>query len=181
MSISFSTFIPSTETVSKITLSGSATTSSDSYTTSVGNYLWQEGVEHGFGTPVASYTYAPVYPVSETDAPKPTLIKTIGRKTFVTWEDGETTKVTCEPGATPDPFSAFCIAFAKKLMGSTSAILEAIDTADEKQQRKREHEKNRKEHEKKIKAEKERFDRDVEKKRYEMAVQREAEKRLKKK
>lgn len=64
-----------------------------------------------------------------TTAPK--LIKRIGNKTFVTWNDGTETKVKCEYGKPFDPFSAFCIAFTKHVLGSTTKILEAIESADE--------------------------------------------------
>lgn len=105
----------------------------------------------------------------------PTLIKTIGRKTFVEWSDGTKTKVTCEHTRTPDPFSAFCAAFAKRVFGSTSKVLEAIENADEKVLKQREREANRAKNEERRQKEKEQFEKDVAKKRYEMAVQRRAE------
>lgn len=109
---------------------------------------------------------------------KPILIKTIGRKTFVTWNDGTTTKVVCEQSVNPDPFMAFCAAFTKKMMGNTSAILKTIEEADEKEQRKRKKEANRKANEERRKKEKEQFDKDVAKERYRLAVQKAAEKKL---
>lgn len=108
----------------------------------------------------------------------PKLIKQIGNKTFVTWSDGTETKVKCEYGKTFDPFSAFCIAFAKRMFGSTTKIIEAIDNSDEKALKTKEAEANRLRHEERIKKEKEKFNAEVEKKRHELAVLREAEKRL---
>lgn len=110
--------------------------------------------------------------------PNPKLIRTLGNKTFVEWSDGTKTKVKCEYGRKPDPFSAFCAAFAKRMFGSTSKVLDAIKNADEKELKQREHEANRLKHEERLKKEKERFEKDVAKKRYELAVMRKAEKLL---
>ena len=107
------------------------------------------------------------------------LIKTIGKKTFVYWDDDTFTKVTCEKDQKPDPFAAFCIAFTKKMFGSTTKVMEAIEEADEKEKRKREKEANRKAHEENRKKEREAFDKEVEAKRHELAVLRAAEKKLK--
>ena len=111
---------------------------------------------------------------------KPKLIKTIGRKTFVYWKDGSYTKVTCEKDQKPDPFSAFCIAYMKKLLGSTTAILNMIEASDEKILRKKKKQENIKAHEERRKKEREAFDKEVEKKRHELAVLRAAEKLLNK-
>lgn len=108
----------------------------------------------------------------------PTLIKTIGRKTFVTWNDGTTTKVVCDHNKPYDMFSGFCAAFAKRMYGGTTKLLRVIDTADEKAIKRREHETNQIKHQERMKREKEKFEAEVEKKRHELAVLREAEKRL---
>lgn len=110
--------------------------------------------------------------------PKVKSIKTIGKKTFVYWQDGTFTKVTCEKDQQPDPFAAYCIAFAKKIYGSTSAIIEDIEKHDEAILRQKQKEANRKRHEEQRKKEREAFDREVEKKRHELAVLRAAEKKL---
>ena len=108
----------------------------------------------------------------------PRLIKTIGRKTFVTWNDGTTTKVVCDHNKPYDMFSGFCAAFAKRMYGGTTKLLRVIDTADEKAIKRREHETNQIKHQERMKREKEKFEAEVEKKRHELAVLREAEKRL---
>ncbi len=108
----------------------------------------------------------------------PKLIKTIGRKTFVTWNDGTTTKVVCDHNKPYDMFSGFCAAFAKRMYGGTTKLLRVIDTADEKAIKRREHETNQIKHQERMKREKEKFEAEVEKKRHELAVLREAEKRL---
>lgn len=105
---------------------------------------------------------------------QPHNIKTIGRKTFVEWSDGTTTKVTCDRDVTPDPFMAFCAAYTKKMFGSTTKILEAIDKADEKSKRKQERQHRREQNEHKRMIEKEKFDADVERRRYELAVEKRA-------
>lgn len=110
--------------------------------------------------------------------PKVKSIKTIGKKTFVYWQDGTFTKVTCEKDQQPDPFAAYCIAFAKKIYGSTSAIIEDIEKHDEAILRQKQKEANRKRHEEQRKKEREAFDKEVEKKRHELAVLRAAEKKL---
>ena len=108
----------------------------------------------------------------------PKLIKQIGNKTFVTWSDGTENKVKCEYGKPFDPFSAFCIAFTKHVLGSTTKILEAIESADETVLKQKEAEAKRLQHEKRTEEEKEKFKKDVEKKRYELAVLRKAEQML---
>lgn len=108
----------------------------------------------------------------------PKLIKTIGRKTFVTWNDGTTTKVVCDHNKPYDMFSGFCAAFAKRMYGGTTKLLRVIDAADEKAIKRREHEANQVKHQERMQREKEKFEAEVEKKRHELAVLREAEKRL---
>lgn len=105
-------------------------------------------------------------------------IKKIGKKTFVYWQDGTFTKVTCERDQQPDAFAAYCIAFTKKIYGSTSAILKEIEDHDEAILRQKKKEENRKIHEENRKKEREAFNKEVEKKRHELAVLRAAEKKL---
>jgi hypothetical protein len=81
---------------------------------------------------------------------------------------------SCDRDVTPDPFMAFCAAYTKKMFGSTTKILEAIDRADEKARRKREKQRRRELNEHKRAIEKEKFDADVERKRYELAVEKRA-------
>lgn len=65
--------------------------------------------------------------------PLPVDILRRGRCTIVKWTDGTVTKVVLEEDK-PDTgiFGAFCIAFAKKMYGSTEKLLKHIDNADEK-------------------------------------------------
>ena len=105
---------------------------------------------------------------------RPTLIKIHGRKTFVTWNDDTQTVVKCEYPKEPDPFAAFCAAYAKKMFGSTTKVLEAINQADEKEIRKRKHAANKAMNDIKQERMKEQFKRDVERRRYWMAVERKA-------
>lgn len=114
------------------------------------------------------------------NTPKVKLIKTVGKKTFVYWTDDTFTKVKCEKDQQPDPFAAFCIAFTKKMLGSTTAILTEIEEHDEQIQREKQKEANRKKHEEQRKKEREAFDKEVEQKRHELAVLRAAEKKLEK-
>lgn len=65
--------------------------------------------------------------------PVPVDILRRGRCTIVKWTDGTVTKVVLEEGkADTGIFGAFCIAFAKKMYGSTEKLLKHIDNADEK-------------------------------------------------
>lgn len=64
---------------------------------------------------------------------KPADILRRGHCTIVKWVDGSTTKVVLEDGEQDTGiFGAFCIAFAKKMYGSTEKLIDAIDRADEK-------------------------------------------------
>ena len=118
------------------------------------------------------------HPTIETCPIYPKLIKTIGHKTFVTWNDGTTTKVVCEYNKPYDMFSGFCAAFAKRMYGSTTKLLRVIDAADEKAIKRREHEANQIKHQKRMEREKKMFEAEVEKKLRELVILREAEKRL---
>lgn len=70
---------------------------------------------------------------SSSNPPLPVDILRRGRCTIVKWNDGTTTKVVLEEGkADTGIFGAFCIAFAKKMYGSTEKLLKHIDNADEK-------------------------------------------------
>lgn len=65
----------------------------------------------------------------------PICIKRRGRATIVEWADGTQTKIV-RPANVGDagPYEVFCIALAKKLYGSNSALKKAIHFADEERQ-----------------------------------------------
>lgn len=46
--------------------------------------------------------------------------------TIVLWEDGTKTIVRCAENTTPDPYAAYCAAFAKKCYGSNSKLKKTI-------------------------------------------------------
>lgn len=63
--------------------------------------------------------------------PKCTGIIQRGRATIVTWDDDTKTTIVAEEGEEVlDMFHAFCIAFAKKMLGSTTNILKTIEAND---------------------------------------------------
>ena len=63
--------------------------------------------------------------------PKCTGIIQRGRATIVTWDDGTKTTIVAEEGEEVlDMFHAFCIAFTKKMLGSTTNILKTIEEND---------------------------------------------------
>ena len=109
-----------------------------------------------------------------------------GRTTVVWWTDGSKTHVVLEEGK-PDcgTFAAFCIAYAKRCFGSTSALSHAVDQADE--ERKNARARRLREEEKKARAEKSREKQEIkrqERERFvrlhmdEMLAKREAHRRL---
>lgn len=65
----------------------------------------------------------------------PNCIKRRGRATIVEWADGTQTKIV-RPADVEDAglYTVFCIALAKKLYGSNSALKRAISDADEERQ-----------------------------------------------
>lgn len=65
----------------------------------------------------------------------PACIKRRGRATIVKWADGTQTKIV-RPADVEDAglYTVFCIALAKKLYGSNSALKKAIHFADEERQ-----------------------------------------------
>ena len=78
-----------------------------------------------------------------------------GRTTVVWWTDGSKTHVVLEEGKQDcGTFAAFCIAYAKRCFGSTSALSHAVDQADE--ERKNARARRLREEEKKARAEKSR-------------------------
>lgn len=109
-----------------------------------------------------------------------------GRTTVVWWTDGSKTHVVLEEGK-PDcgTFAAFCIAYAKRCFGSTSALSHAVDQADE--ERKNARARRLREEEKKAKAEKRRLEQEHKRQEWErfvrlhieeMRAKREAHRRL---
>lgn len=78
-----------------------------------------------------------------------------GHTTVVWWTDGSKTHVVLEEGKQDcGTFAAFCIAYAKRCFGSTSALSHAVDQADE--ERKNARARRLREEEKKARAEKSR-------------------------
>lgn len=76
-----------------------------------------------------------------------------GRTTVVWWTDGSKTHVVLEEGKQDcGTFAAFCIAYAKRCFGSTTALSHAVDQADE--ERKNARARRLREEEKKARAEK---------------------------
>lgn len=109
-----------------------------------------------------------------------------GRTTVVWWTDGSKTHVVLEEGKQDcGTFAAFCIAYAKRCFGSTSALSHAVDQADE--ERKNARARRLREEEKKARAEKRRLEQEhkrQERERFirmhmeEMCLKREAHRRL---
>lgn len=109
-----------------------------------------------------------------------------GRTTVVWWKDGSKTHVVLEEGKQDcGTFAAFCIAYAKRCFGSTSALSHAVDQADE--ERKNARARRLREEEKKARAEKSREKQEIkrqERERFirmhmdEMCLKREAHRRL---
>lgn len=109
-----------------------------------------------------------------------------GRTTVVWWTDGSKTHVVLEEGKQDcGTFAAFCIAYAKRCFGSTSALSHAVDQADE--ERKNARARRLREEEKKARAEKSREKQEIkrqERERFirmhmdEMRAKREAHRRL---
>lgn len=66
-----------------------------------------------------------------TTFPKPVGIIRRGKATIVTWEDKTKTTIVLEDKQEDlDIFHTFCIAFTKKMLGSTTAILDTIEKND---------------------------------------------------
>ena len=109
-----------------------------------------------------------------------------GRTTVVWWTDGSKTHVVLEEGKQDcGTFAAFCIAYAKRCFGSTSALSHAVEQADE--ERKNARARRLREEEKKARAEKSREKQEIkrqERERFvrlhmdEMLAKREAHRRL---
>lgn len=109
-----------------------------------------------------------------------------GRTTVVWWTDGSKTHVVLEDGKQDcGTFAAFCIAYAKRCFGSTSALSHAVDQADE--ERKNARARRLLAEEKKARAEKSREKQEIkrqERERFirmhmdEMCLKREAHRRL---
>lgn len=109
-----------------------------------------------------------------------------GRTTVVWWTDGSKTHVVLEEGKQDcGTFAAFCIAYAKRCFGSTTALSHAVDQADEIQKNARA--RRLREEEKKARAEKRRLEQEYERQGWEglvrmhmaeMRLKREAHRRL---
>lgn len=109
-----------------------------------------------------------------------------GRTTVVWWTDGSKTHVVLEEGKQDcGTFAAFCIAYAKRCFGSTSALSHAVDQADE--ERKNARARRLREEEKKARAEKSREKQEIKRQEWErfvrlhieeMRAKREAHRRL---
>lgn len=109
-----------------------------------------------------------------------------GRTTVVWWTDGSKTHVVLEEGKQDcGTFAAFCIAYAKRCFGSTTALSHAVDQADE--ERKNARARRLREEEKKAKAEKRRLEQEHKRQEWErfvrlhmdeMQAKREAHRRL---
>ena len=109
-----------------------------------------------------------------------------GRTTVVWWTDGSKTHVVLEEGKQDcGTFAAFCIAYAKRCFGSTTALSHAVDQADE--ERKNARARRLREEEKKARAEKRRLEQEHERQGWEglvrmhmaeMRLKREAHRRL---
>ncbi len=122
-------------------------------------------------------TYAPYINDASMDIPKaytsdssdgfivdntiiPKHIARRGRTTVVWWTDGSKTHVVLEEGKQDcGTFAAFCIAYAKRCFGSTSALSHAVDQADE--ERKHARARRLREEEKKARAEKRRQEQEI--------------------
>lgn len=109
-----------------------------------------------------------------------------GRTTVVWWTDGSKTHVVLEEGKQDcGTFAAFCIAYAKRCFGSTTALSHAVDQADE--ERKNARARRLREEERKARAEKRRLEQEHERRGWEglvrmhmaeMRLKREAHRRL---
>lgn len=109
-----------------------------------------------------------------------------GRTTVVWWTDGSKTHVVLEEGKQDcGTFAAFCIAYAKRCFGSTTALSHAVDQADEIQKNARA--RRLREEEKKARAEKRRLEQEYKRQEWErfvrlhmdeMQAKREAHRRL---
>ena len=109
-----------------------------------------------------------------------------GRTTVVWWMDGSKTHVVLEEGKQDcGTFAAFCIAYAKRCFGSTTALSHAVDQADEIQKNARA--RRLREEEKKARAEKRRLEQEYKRQEWErfvrlhmdeMQAKREAHRRL---
>ena len=64
---------------------------------------------------------------SEKNSVTPTRIIRSGIATIVLWEDGTKTIVKRSDDTEDDPYAAFCIALAKKIYGSNSAVKRIIE------------------------------------------------------
>lgn len=58
--------------------------------------------------------------------PKKVIFNENYQVTIVLWEDGTKTIVRCAENTTPDPYAAYCAAFAKKCYGSNSKLKKTI-------------------------------------------------------
>lgn len=59
--------------------------------------------------------------------PKKVIFSKNYQVTIVLWEDGTKTIVRCAENTTPDPYAAYCAAFAKKCYGTNSKLKKTIE------------------------------------------------------
>lgn len=152
-------------------------------TTSTGN-LQPSSRTYGYITKEYTSDSSDGFIVDNTIIPK--HIARRGRTTVVWWTDGSKTHVVLEEGKQDcGTFAAFCIAYAKRCFGSTSALSHAVDQADE--ERKNARARRLREEEKKARSEKRRLEQEhkrQERERFvrlhmdEMRAKREAHRRL---
>lgn len=78
----------------------------------------------------ASYDKNDIYTTKKLTYRIPTPKKIIFNEnyqvTVVLWEDGTKTIVRCAENTAPDPYAAYCAAFAKKCYGSNSKLKKTI-------------------------------------------------------
>lgn len=83
-----------------------------------------------YGNEIGCYTLEPQEIVFKIKNPAPEVEYISQEKNntvVVRWKDKTVTVVRCSPNDTPDLYSAFCAALAKKIYGSTSAVYREID------------------------------------------------------
>lgn len=59
--------------------------------------------------------------------PERIIVSKDSKVTVVLWEDGTKTIVRCAENTTPDPYAAYCAAFAKKCYGTNSKLKKTIE------------------------------------------------------
>jgi hypothetical protein len=98
-------------------------------TKSTGDYIT-------WSTPSDHITFSPSQKPANSFKPKRVIYNPPA--TIVFWEDGTKTVVKCSDGTEYDPYTGFCVAIAKKTLGSSSAIKKAAGLYKTRGQIKRE-------------------------------------------